>query len=360
MVRGVLDICAALAAAGHDVKFFTSDAPDIPAEWVSQAIGVPRAKTIPLPSMIGSISPEVESALGTADVLHLHTPWEPANVALARAARRHRVPYVVSTHGMLDNWSIRQKWLKKRLYLRLIGHRFLAGAARVHCTAEAELAQASRFLRPGSGSVVPLPIDLAPFMDLPGPQEAIRTFALDPAQPRILLLSRLHPVKRPELLIEAAAKLAATHPCQLIIAGPGETAYVSSLRQLVHRFGLEERVIFPGMVRGTTKISLYQAANVFVLPSSQENFGLVLIEALVAGTPVITTRAVGIWEELQRAGATIIEPTADHLAKAIQSVLSDPSQARQLGERGRQWVLREFSPQRVAGLYEQMYRSAAP
>jgi len=93
---------------------------------------------------------------------------------------------------MLDDWSVAQKARKKRLFLALAGRRFLAGAARVHCTAEAELAQAAKFLRPGSGIVISLLVDLAPYANLPGPELALGQFPqIGGEGPRLLFLSRL-------------------------------------------------------------------------------------------------------------------------------------------------------------------------
>ena len=359
VVRAVLDLCAALAVRGNDITLLTSDAKDVPTAWGQNAVGTPRIVTIPVPQLLGRLSGEVQAVLRGADVLHLHTPWELANLPLARAAMQHSVPYVLTIHGMLDEWSLAQKFAKKHLFLALAGRRFLARAARVHCTAQAELTQSTPFLRPGSGIVIPLLVDLDPFLDLPGPAPALKAIPqLAGPEPRVLFLSRLHPKKRPELLIEAASRLqAAGVAIKTIIAGPGENPYVTQLKELAHRLGISDRVFFPGMVRGQTKVSLYQSADVFVLPTSQENFGFVLVEALAAGTPVVTTRGVDIWDELRSAGAVIAEPTADALAAAIRPLLSDPSHSRQLGQQGRRWVLRELSPQSVVGRYEQMYRS---
>ncbi|HXE53717.1 MAG TPA: glycosyltransferase, partial [Tepidisphaeraceae bacterium] len=205
VVRAVLDICGGLAARGHEVTLVSCDATDVPPEWKSGAPGVPRSIVAPTRG-IGS-DPQIESLLTQADVLHLHTPWERMNLSLAGLARRDGVPYVVSIHGMLDEWSMRQKTFKKGLYLALVGKWFLAKAAAVHCTARAELEQASRYLRPGSGVVVPLPIDLTAYAQLPGPEEALTAFhRIEADVPRVLFLSRLHPKKRPELVIEAAAR----------------------------------------------------------------------------------------------------------------------------------------------------------
>jgi glycosyltransferase involved in cell wall biosynthesis len=110
------------------------------------------------------------------------------------------------------------------------------------------------------------------------------------------------------------------------------------------------------MVSGLTKVSLFQAADVFVLPTSHENFGIVLVEAMAAGTPVITTRAVDIWQELQSAGAVIVDQDADQIATAIRSLIADLPAAKQRGQQGREWVFRELDRDRVIGAYERMYR----
>jgi glycosyltransferase involved in cell wall biosynthesis len=357
-VRAALDICSSLARRGHQVTLLTTDATDLPPGWLSGENNLPRAVAIPVPRLLGALPIEAESAIRSAHVLHLHHPWDLSDLLLARGANRLQIPYIVSVHGVLAEWSLRQKWLKKWLFLALVGRRFLAGAARVHCTAVAELEQASRFLRHGSGIVMAYPIDLSSFAELPGTERALSEYPeLTGDTPRLLFLSRLHPKKRPDLLVEAAARLErAGQPCQLILAGPGEPAYVAELKQLALERGLARRVLFPGMVNGPTKVSLFQAADVFVLPTSQENFGIVLLEAMAAGTPVITTRGVDIWQELQSAGAVIVDQDPAQIATAIRSLIADLPMARQRGQQGREWVFRELDADRVIGAYERMYR----
>jgi glycosyltransferase involved in cell wall biosynthesis len=361
VARALLDICLSLAVRGHSVTLLTEDPTDVPPEWQRRAQDLPRALTIPAPRPLRALPIEAESAIRAAHVLHLHTPWGISNLALARCAKRWQIPYIVSIHGMLDGWSLRQKWLKKWLFLRLAGRRFLAGATRVHCTAAAELAQAGRFISPGRGVVIPCPVDLDPFTELPGPEQALSAYPeLKEGAPRILFLSRLHPKKRPDLLIEAAAMLErAGEACQLILAGPGDAAYVAGLEQLALRRGLARRVLFTGMVHGLMKMSLFQAADVFVLPTSQENFGIVIVEAMAAGTPVVTTRGVDIWQELRSAGAVIVDQDAACVASAIRSLVGDLPGARKRGQQGREWVFREFNAERIIGAYERLYDEAS-
>jgi glycosyltransferase involved in cell wall biosynthesis len=358
VVRAVLDICSSLAARGHEVTLLTCDGRDVPSAWKKRGGMVPQAVTIPVPRLLGGMPIEAEMILRDAQVLHLHTPWELSNLSFAQRANQLNVPYIVSIHGMLDHWSLGQKWLKKQLFLALIGRRFLGGAARVHCTAAEELSQVAPYLRSDSGIVMPYPVDLSPYLDLPGAKLSLGQYPeIVGDAPSVLFLSRLHPKKRPDLLIEAIAKLEKEGKvCQLILAGPGEPAYVSKLRQLAKERGLTRPMVFTGMVQGPLKASLFQAADVFVLPTSQENFGIVLVEALACGTPVITTRGVDIWKELQSGGAIIVDQDPAVIAAEIGALIADLPKAKQLGHQGREWVFREFDSNRVIGDYERMYQ----
>jgi glycosyltransferase involved in cell wall biosynthesis len=174
-----------------------------------------------------------------------------------------------------------------------------------------------------------------------------------------LFLSRLHPKKGVEHLIDAARLLQDRgRPHQVLIAGTGPEDYERVLRDLVRRRGIEGLVSFLGMVVGEDKISLYQASTVFALPTSQENFGFVFYEALAAGCPVITTRGVDTWPELARAGATIIDQDARQLADAIDHITRDREQREQLGTRGRGWVLENLDPASLTHRYAEFYARA--
>lgn len=294
------------------------------------------------------------------DLVHLHTMWTPSNVQILRICRELGVPYVLTVHGMLDEWCMAQRRLKKRLYLRTWARRLLPDAARVHCTARAETEQAVRWFDRAKAATIPLPLNMDPYRDPPGPGQAWTAFpSIDRARPLVLFLSRLHPKKGLERLIESSATLHAwgvDH--QLVIAGTGDEAYARSLRRLAEERGIAEHTRFVGFVAGRTKVSLYQAASVLAVPTSQENFGFVFFESLAAGTPVVTTRSVDTWPELVESGAgVIVENSPDSFAQALRSLLADPGNLRRRGEAGRQWALTHCDRPRTAASYEQLYRS---
>jgi glycosyltransferase involved in cell wall biosynthesis len=204
--------------------------------------------------------------------------------------------------------------------------------------------------------VIAYVIDLAPYASLPGPESARSKFGIAGDVPTVLFLSRVHPKKGPELLIDAAAELKRRGiACRTLIAGPGNPEYIDDLRERARDCGVDGSVEFVGMVRGEEKLSLYQAADVFVLPTSQENFGLVLLESLACRTPVVTTGGVDIWKELQEAGGVIVGQNVLEIATAIEGVIADPARRASLGEKGRAWVMEHLDPQRVARQYEAMY-----
>ena len=206
-------------------------------------------------------------------------------------------------------------------------------------------------------AVLPYLVDLSPFQPLPGAELARSAYPAAAGDvPKILFLSRLHEKKGVDILIDAAHLLhRAGRRFTLIIAGNGSPQYEAQLREQVRRLGLGDVVAFLGLVTGAQKISLYQAADVYVLPTHQENFGLVLVEALAAGTPVVTTRGTDIWREIQSAGGTIADNTPAAMADAIGRLLDDRPSLPALGQRGRNWVLKNLYADRMAADYETMY-----
>ena len=366
VVRAVLDLCGALAARGHDVTLLACDSSDVPLTWHSGGDGLPRVHTVqgrsgPLPRLTQPATLDAQRIIQQADVLHLHVPWDPICIQLGRIARQAGVPYLVGIHGMLDDWSMKQKSLKKRLYLAIKGRRFLEQAAAVHCTAQAEREQSEKWYPKGRPVVLPLIFDLEEYIDLPGPELARQAFAsVIPStdEPVLLFLSRLHPKKRVDLLIEAAGELRRRGVSfKLLIAGTGDEPYEAQLRQLVKERALTEQIAFVGFVTGKEKVSLYQAAHLFVLPTHQENWGFVLLESLACGTPVITTKGVDIWPELESTGGAVIaDASPDAIADAIVALLSDDPRRQSMGVKGRDWVLRNLTVEHVLDRYEQLYR----
>ena len=178
----------------------------------------------------------------------------------------------------------------------------------------------------------------------------------DSDERRILFLSRFHPVKGVLNLVHAFHRTCAENEWKLVLAGPGEGAYRTEVASLVNQLGLANRVSILGSISDAEKWSLYRTAEVFVLPSFSENFGIVVAEALAAGVPVITTTATP-WSGLkERNSGWWVKPTADAVAIALRRAVSLPRQELQeMGTRGSQWVRSEFQWDSIASRMSQFY-----
>lgn len=373
--RAALDMATWQARAGAEVVLATTDPRDVPRSW--EGAGKPRVRVMGKPRgpawMDGAFRREAEGLVAGADVLHLHGMWDLLQVPLARACERAGRGYVISPHGMLGDWSVRQRWLKKRAYTAVFGRRLVEGARAMVLAARGELEESASKHARTPGVVLPLVFDTDPFVVEPGPELARERLGLpDASMPTVLFLSRLHYVKRPDLLLAAAQRLMRTGlEFRVVIAGAGDEGYVSKLKRFASSMGVLEKCVFVGAVyEPGLKASLYRACDVFCLASSHENFGFVFLESLASGTPVVTTKASAIWPELQASGAGhIVEriegdgqadaPEAgrvEELAGVLGELLTKRQSLRSQGEAGRAWVLREMHPKVVTERYLEMYR----
>jgi len=237
------------------------------------------------------------------DLLHIHGIWLPVHHAAAASGRRAGTPVVFSPRGMLHPWALSHRRWKKRLAWWLYQHRDLQGAAGIHATSDEEASYVRRLGLTAPIAVIPNGVhipDPLPSRD----RGEVR---------RALCLSRLHPVKGIPTLVEAWARVR-PEGWELVIAGPDEDGHRSHIEARVTRAGLEREVSVRGRVDEEDKWALYRSADLYVLPTRSENFGLTIAEALGSGVPVLTTRGApwsdieacrcGWWAEIGASGVT--------------------------------------------------------
>ncbi|MFO0856721.1 MAG: glycosyltransferase [Phycisphaerales bacterium] len=357
--RVALDLARLSAAKGISTAIVTPDPREAPAHWPTSWDGSVAA----LPSVVTmrDIAHGAEIARG-ADVVHFHGVFNTMFVKLAKVLRAQGTPYIVTVHGMLDDWSMAQKQWKKRAYLMLGGRAFLEKAAFVHCTAQGELDQSKKWFPNGREVVIPYLIDTQPYRELPGEAMAREKWAFlnDDSLVSVLFLSRLHYKKGPDVLIDAIALAKAKGAkVRLVLAGDGDAPYPEQLKQQVATRGILDITHFVGQVSGALKYSLYQVCDLFALPTSQENFGLVYTESLASGTPVITTRGTDIWRELESSGGVkIVERSADAFANAIVELAGNASLREKMGSGAPGWVLRTYDEGMLLGKFVSVYERA--
>ena len=339
-----------------------SVAPGLEAAGVSvESIGPTRGALRRHPRLAKTLKARVADA----DVLHLHGLWEEPQWLAAAAAAAAAMPFVVSPHGMLDAWSLTQKPLKKRLYRLWRLDRLLKRAAALHLTTEEESQSVARLGFATPRIVVPLGLDLHEFDPLPEPGRFRERHPEVGRDPLLLFLSRLHPKKGLELLIPAFAALARsggrleTTGHRLVIAGPPESdAYLAALTRLAADSGARDRIHLVGNQHGPERVEAMADADLFVLPSYQENFGIVVVEAAAAGLPLVVSEHVNLASFVERAAiGEVVPQDADRLAEALANVAVRADRAA-LGERARAATFAEFDwnaiGPRWAGVYERV------
>lgn len=361
--NAVTTLVRVLNSRGHTARLACLSGPDLPTDWVQ---GDEGAVARVLPSVAGRLMTpsalrQLASMLRGSDALHLHGVWEPSNLQASAVAQRLGVPVIVSLRGMLDDWCMARGRLRKRAFLAIGGRRVLERAATVHCTAEAERDQSVKWFPRGRATVIPNLMDLTAYRSMPGSGEARAAFGLDSEGPPIVLfLSRISAKKGIEHLFSALRLLEQRGiATRTIVAGTGDDAYVARIKEAAAALGPGVPVQFAGHVGGSMKLSLLQACDLFVLPSSQENFGFAFFEALAAGLPVLTTNLVDTWREIESSGAGVVtRQDAMEIANAMADSLADREALRARGAAGRAWALEHLDTDRIASRFESMYASA--
>ena len=275
-----------------------------------------------------------------AGLVHDNGVWLAFNHAVARAAARAGIPRVVSPHGMLEPWALGQKRLKKAAAWHLYQRHDLRTAAALHATSEAEVESIRQLGLRTPVALVPNGVDVP---------EALPAWNRGETR-RALFLSRLHPKKGLPMLVDAWARV---RPAgwELVLAGPddgdGHRAHVEALVQAA---GLADVVSFTGTVSDADKWALYRTADLFVLPTHSENFGLVVAEALGAGVPVLTTTGAP-WRELITLGCGWqADITVDSIAAALaQATRTSRGDLDTMGARGQALVHSRYGWDGVAG-----------
>lgn len=364
-VRAVIDLAAVHARRGHEVTVVSFDISDAPDEWAADDPGTPTAVRLSPPgvgkTLSGKGKSEMRGLMAGCDVAHLHSFWIPAVAQAASIAHAQGVPVVVSSHGMLDDWSMQQSTMKKKIWLSTIGRKFFRSVSRFHTTAEEEKRQVSQWIPESVPiDISPYVIDIEPFREMPDPGLARSQFDLGEGVPHVLFLSRLHYKKCPDVLIRAFGLLRDRGVnARLLLAGPGDEEYVKSLHALADELRLGESCRFVGLVKGEAKLSLYACCDLFALPTSQENFGLVYTEAMACGTPALCTKGTDIWKELVGSGgAEVAERSPEAFADAIEALLADRARLDEMAGKGRAWVMSHFEPDRIGANFEGIYDRA--
>lgn len=282
------------------------------------------------------------------DVVHVNCCWNPSCAWVEKWAQQKGYKVVLTPHGMLEPWIVRRHyWTRKLPAIMLYQRAAVRNADFIHATAESER---HNLLRLGWNSRIKVIGNCVDVNEIEMKQSWAR-------KKRMLFLSRVHVKKGINYLIEACAELKEIlKDWEVIIAGAGEEVYVNELKTMAEKRGVGGMVKFVGPVFGNAKYELYRKADLFVLPTHSENFGIVVTEALAAGTPVITT--VGApWEELRtRHCGWWIEIGTKPLVAALREFLAcSETEIKTMGGNGRRLVEEKYDTKIIARQFVEMY-----
>jgi len=289
------------------------------------------------------------------DLVHIHALFSFTSTVSAWAARRAGVPYVLRPLGTLGTYGVRHRrpWIKG-LSLQLVERRMLERAGAVHFTSEQEAVEARQLGIPIREAVVALAVEppaLAP-ADVHGSRMASRR-----GGPCILFLSRLDAKKNVESLLDAVAMLATEHPAlRLLIAGDGQASYAASLKERAQALGIGQQVVWAGHLDGDDKAAAFAAADLFVLPSFSENFGIAAAEALAAGLPCVLGDGVAIAHSVVEAQAGIAVATdAPSICAGLRRMIEDEEGLIRMAANARRLALDRYSVDAMGSALKQLY-----
>ncbi|MGQ4649231.1 hormogonium polysaccharide biosynthesis glycosyltransferase HpsP [Lyngbya aestuarii] len=294
------------------------------------------------------------------DLAHIHALFSPVSTAAATVARWRGLPYLLRPLGTLDPADLLKKRQLKQIYGRLLERPNLAGAAGIHFTSVQEAKISERFGIKTNDLIIPLGVEQPEIT----PQGwARKELGISHDQPLVLFLSRIDPKKGLNLLIPALERLLAekiTFHLALAGANPQDPDYQKQIEEQLKVSPLSPRTTITGFVNGDLKAALLRDADLFVLPSYYENFGISVAEAMVAGTPVVISDQVHIWKEVKAAEAGWVSPCeVDALSEVLKEALQDEGERLRRGANAAAYALSNYSWSAIAQNMIRVYQQLA-
>jgi glycosyltransferase involved in cell wall biosynthesis len=359
----------AQAKLGHEVRVVTTNRDFPTGKMASNANETVREAGVAITYFNSNFRPlnvsvpmafALPGLIGESDILHVHGLYRFPPTYAARAARLRKRPYIIRPFGSLDPFMYAQssKSLKlKRIYEKLFDLPNLHGAGAIHYTTEDERSRAGFLNLRAPGFIIPNGLDWSRYETLPGPGAFRARLGLGEDVPLILFLGRVNFKKGLDLAVRAFKTALAAFPAvKLVIAGPDNDGYGQVIRKLIGELGIGDNVIFVEMLNGKAVQEAFVDADVFVLSSYSENFGMTVIEALSCATPVVISDQVNIFREVQSSGGGLVTPCdSEKIADAMMALLQAPERRRAMGALGREWVRETYDWPKIVPRLDAQY-----
>ena len=355
--QGIKYLCLGLKSLGVDMAILTADAPFKKQEYSFAGIRVYSFASYFchfLPAQFNyspGLSKWLKKHIKEFDLLHIHYLFTYPSTVAAYYARKCAIPYILRPAGMLGPACLKKSALRKKIYMQLFEKRNLESAAAIHFTSEKERNEAACLRLNNRNILVPNCIDLQDFKGLSTLKGKFRKQYPRIGQRKIILfLSRLDPIKGLDLLIPALKILKEQHKdFYFVLAGAGRNDYQEQLKIDIGVAGLTDSVLFAGFLEGEAKYALLADADIFVLSSYHENFGIAAAEAMASGLPVAISDQVSIYKlvEEYQAGLTF-GLNSRQIALSLEKLLTDKELCLKMGKNGRRLIEENFSAEKIA------------
>ena len=356
--RSVPSLCEGLAEAGASIEVFTTNANrgerlDVPAGRPIDVCGVPvtyfpvvNERYFYVPDLVEAVRRQICNY----DIVEIDALFSSMLDPVASICRKSAVPYLVPPRGQLLPGALQEKRWKKRVYLKLAGLRTLNAAAAIHCADPVEAESLEQAGVHAPAFVVPNGLDMKEPAAAQFGHSVRSGLGIPGSAPLLLSVGRFHAVKRLDVAVATLARIESAH---LLLAGPDEAKLELSLRRQALQAGCAGRLHILPLQSADALRQIYAAADLFIMPSDRESFGMSAAEAMAAGLPVLVSGKVpvGRWAQAAQAGLMVsnqIEP----FAKAARALLSLPrEELREMGVRARRCAAAQFDRRAVARLF---------
>ncbi len=354
---------AAVAKLGHKVSIYATDSGGVPSyldrfkndniEINIFPVQFPKSWARSRPMAVA-----LRRAIPKADIVHIHSLYLYHNLVAGRICKRSKVPYIVRPHGTLDPYLYHHHRFRKFIMEIFFQNKVLRNAAAIHFTTEEESHLAKPYVQGTPGFIVSNGVNIEDY-DSNTSIDSFRAQFPETAQKRIVLfLGRLNFKKGLDILLPAFADVARQYPdLHLVIAGPDD-GMEKKVRDWIDNLGLIDDTTLTGMLTGKDIVAAYKSADVFVLPSYTENFGIAVVEAMACSIPVLISNRVNIWREVSEARAGLIsEANIESFTKSLSLALRESTDLIAMGERAKILATTQYNWSSVGKSLEKVYSS---
>ena len=365
VVRVMSQFCRGLARLGLDVSIYTTNFGNgrklqVPVDRMVEVGGVKvwyfKTDFFHKFAYSRSLTQALRRHTHEFDLIVFASFWCYPGIPAGIEARQRGVPYIIFPAGSLSDYALAYKHFKKKLYFKLVEERNLRHARALRYVVQMERERSAHLNLSTPSFVIPNGLLVEEFQNLPEKAKAKEIWGLDPNVQVILYLGRLVYGKGLELLLKAFSHAAARHPRSvLVLAGP-DYGLESNLRTLVSQLGIDAKVMFTGYVPPEQRNSLLRTADLLALLSHGESFGMVALEAMWAGVPVLLSDKVGLCREVAADEAGVVVPLDQEIVtQALEDLLADPERLAYLGQKAWDSARERFENNKVCRLMATAY-----